>query len=319
VLPILLGVLVESDPGGRPADEPPASEVVRGRLLQLIRDLQQAGPPAGQPAGPRHALPDDEAEEEAGEAADGSGEPEDWLDRLRHPAVPEPPQPVAPAGAPLRPWLKQAAGRAVEFGREHLAAVVVVLLVGVAWSAYSILQARSSPVAAAAPVIQASPSASPQAPGSPAARVVVHVIGAVREPGVVELPEGSRVADAITAAGGLTESAAPGELNLAQVLGDGVQLKVGTRKHPGGWIRDGTGAAADPGSTVGAAGEQAKVSLNSATLAQLDTLPGVGPVTAQKILDWRKEHGKFTAITELQEVDGIGPKTYANLEAHVRL
>lgn len=307
--------------------EPPASEVVRARLLQLIRDLQQAGPVAGQPAAGRYALLDDGAAGEGavGEAGtEGSGEPEEpgeseeWLERLRHPAGPEPPQPVAPTGSPLRPWLRQAAGRAVEFGREHVAAVVVVLLVGVAWSAYSLLQARSSPVAAASPVIQVSPSATPRASPAPA-QVVVHVIGAVRRPGVVRLAEGARVAEAIAAAGGLTASAAPGELNLAQVLADGVQLKVGTRKHPGGWIRDGTGAATDSGSAGAASGEQAKVSLNSATLAQLDTLPGVGPVTAQKILDWRKEHGRFTAITELQEVDGIGPKTYANLANHVRL
>lgn len=318
-------MVIESGPGVRPAEEPPASEVVRARLLQLIRDLQRAGPAEVRPVGPRHALPEEAAEGETDERADdrdgevAAGEPEDWLARLRRPVGPEPPEPSPPGEPRVRPLLRQAAARAAEFGREHLAAVVVVLLVGVAWSAYSILQARSSPVAAAAPVIQASPSASPSASAAPAAKVVVHVIGAVRRPGVVELPEGSRVADAITAAGGLTDSAAPGELNLAQVLGDGVQVKIGTRKHPGGWIRDGTGTATDPGSAGGSGGDQTRVALNSATLAQLDTLPGVGPVTAQKILDWRKEHGKFTAITELQEVDGIGPKTYANLEPHVRL
>jgi competence protein ComEA len=204
------------------------------------------------------------------------------------------------------------------FGREHLAAVVVVLLVGVAWSAYSLLQARSSPVAAAAPVIQSSAPATVAATPA-AAQVVVHVIGAVRRPGIVKLPDGSRVADAITAAGGLSDSAAPGELNLAQVLADGVQLKIGSKQHPGGWIRGAADASGTSSSGGAAGGDSAKVALNSATLEQLDTLPGIGPVTAQKILDWRKAHGKFTAITELEEVDGIGPKTYADLADHVRL
>ncbi len=298
-------------------DEPPASEVVRARLLQLIRDLQRAGPPVGA-AGARYAWdePDDDIPAKDGHVDGDAGPEEDWLDRLRHPVEPGP----EPAATEARPWLRLAAGRALEFGREHLAAVVVVLVVGVAWSAYSLLQARSSPVATAAPVIQTSPSATPQASGAAVAQaVVVHVIGAVRAPGVVKLPEGSRVADAITAAGGLSESAAPGELNLAQVLDDGVQLKVGTRKHPGGWIRGASEAESGSASGGTGGGDSGKVALNSATLEQLDTLPGVGPVTAQKILDWRKEHGKFTAISELQEVDGIGPKTYADLEDHVRL
>lgn len=312
-------MLVESGRGDRSVGESPASEVVRARLVQLIRDLQTTGPPARA----RYAVVEAPAEESVEENEPAENEPakqasqpgEDWLDRLRSPGEPEP-----EVTAGTRPWLREAAGRAFEFGRAHLAAVVVVLLVGVAWSAYSLLQARSSPVAAAAPVIQTSPSPTPQPSGATTAQpVMVHVIGAVRKPGVVKLAEGSRVADAISAAGGLSESAAPGELNLAQVLADGVQVKIGNSKHPGGWIRDSadTGSAGSSGGST--AGDPAKVALNTATLEQLDTLPGVGPVTAQKILDWRKEHGRFTAITELQEVDGIGPKTYADLADHVRL
>jgi competence protein ComEA len=313
-------VLVESGRGGRPGEEPPASEVVRARLLQLIRELQQARPPEPVPlVGARYveSQPDPPA---AGGPGDGGedGDADDWLDRLRHPVDPDPgPEPAAEPAAPV---LRRSVGQVLAFGREHLAAVVVVLLVGIAWSAYSLLQARSTPVAAAAPVIQSSASATPQ-PGSASsapAQVVVHVIGAVRRPGVVKLPDGSRVADAITAAGGLSPNAAPGELNLAQVLADGVQVKVGTRSHPGGWIRGAAGTAT-PASGGSSGGDPTKVALNSATLEQLDTLPGIGPVTAQKILDWRKAHGKFTAITELQEVDGIGPKTYADLADHIRL
>ena len=307
----MTGVLVESGRGVRLAEEPPASEVVRARLLQLIRDLQPDGRDAV--VGARYADPP------AAVGEDGDGDGEDWLDKLRHPVEAQP-DPRATEGSESSSRLRRSVDQVLTFGREHLAAVVVVLLVGVAWTAYSILQARSTPVAAAAPVIQASASGTPQVgSSSPApAQVVVHVIGAVRDPGVVRLTDGARVADAIAAAGGLSTAAAPGELNLAQVLADGVQLKIGTRSHPGGWIRgadDSTSTA--PGGPSG--GDSAKVSLNSATLDQLDTLPGVGPVTAQKILDWRKAHGRFTAVTELQEVDGIGPKTYADLADHIRL
>jgi competence protein ComEA len=201
--------------------------------------------------------------------------------------------------------------RTLDFTREHLAAVVVVLLVGCGWTGYSLLQAKSTPVAlAAVPTVIASATPTP----SPTARVLVHVLGAVRSPGVVELPQGARVADAIEEAGGLTATADPGELNLAAVVVDGSQVVIGTRGKPRGEVR-GEGAGAGAGSP----GRSATVSLNTATLEQLDMLPGVGPVTAQKILDWRKVHGRFSSVTELQEVDGIGPKTYADLAPNVRV
>ena len=95
---------------------------------------------------------------------------------------------------------------------------------------------------------------------------------------------------------------------------DGSQVVIGTRGKPRGEVR---GDGGDAG--AGSPGETATVSLNTATLEQLDTLPGVGPVTAQKILDWRKLHGRFSAVTELQEVDGIGPKTYADIAPNVRV
>ncbi len=232
----------------------------------------------------------------------------------REPATPAPIGESA-AGAGVAAPAPAVVARLLSFGREHLVAVVLVLMVGVVWTGYSLFQARTTPVAAAAaPTVLASPTPTPTA--SPTATVLVHVLGAVRRPGVVTLSEGSRVQDAIVAAGGLAANADTGELNLAAVLVDGSQLKIGTTKHPGGELRSG---ASDQGGGSGTTGAEAKVSLNSATLAQLDTLPGVGPVTAQKILDWRSEHGKFTAVTELQEVDGIGPKTYADLAARVRL
>lgn len=278
------------------------SDVVRERLEALLADVR-----------PRHAIPSlEEARDPTGNPRPGAAEP----------APPSPAPDGAPGHVPARAAPQAgspgslagaAARRVAEFTREHLAAVVVVLLVGCGWTAYSLLQARSTPVAVAAvPSVLSSPTAS----ATPVPRVLVHVLGAVRRPGLVELEEGGRVADALALAGGLTAAADPGELNLAAVVADGSQLVIGTRGKPRGELRgDGAGAGAGPGS--GSA--PGKVSLNTATLQQLDTLPGVGPVTAQRILDWREQHGRFNSVTELQEVDGIGPKTYADIAPNVRV
>jgi competence protein ComEA len=281
---------------------PVASEVVQRRLGELFAQLQAA--PVAAEVTPR---------------AEPAGD-EEWLERLR-PAAIEEPQPVAEERASALAGLP---ARMIEFTREHLVTVIVVLLVGVAWTAYSLLQVRTTP-ADAAPRVEVGSSASAAPPAAttssvppPSTQLRVHVIGAVLHPGVVVLPDGARVADAITAAGGLKPTAAIGELNLAQKVVDGTQLKIGTRAHPGGWIRDGT-ASSSEGSGGGSGGGAAKVSLNRATLQQLDALPGIGPVTAQKILDWRKAHGRFSAVTELQEVAGIGTKTYADLADLVQL
>ena len=237
------------------------------------------------------------------------------------------------------------------FTRWHLGVVAAVLLVGLVWGGWSWVRTRPEAVAAP-PAVQtanvpgagegtspgagagagATPGTVPSSPApaasaSPsAAGLVVHVLGAVRHPGLVRLPAGARVQDAIKAAGGLRGDADPDELNLAQPLTDGVQVVVGTRQHPEGEVRavGGTGAGSSGGSggaTSGgsASGDGAAVDLNAATVDQLDTLPGVGPVTAQKILDWRQQHGRFTRVDELQEVDGIGPKSYARLAPHVRV
>jgi competence protein ComEA len=148
--------------------------------------------------------------------------------------------------------------------------------------------------------------------------VVVHVVGQVRRPGLVRLPPGARVADAIAAAGGAKPSADLSGLNLARVLVDGEQVQV---LRPGeAPVAGAPGAATTAGS--GAAGSAASgglVNLNTADLAALDTLPGVGPVLAQRILDWRAEHGRFTSVEELGEVTGIGEKLYAQIRPKVTL
>jgi competence protein ComEA len=136
--------------------------------------------------------------------------------------------------------------------------------------------------AAIAPVAAATPT-----------RLVVYVVGAVRRPGLYRLPEGSRIADAITRAGGLSRKADLLGVNLAAPLADGVQVVVPARV-----------AATGGGAQAGAPG---KVSLATATLEQLDELPGVGPVTAQKIVDYRTQHGPFRSVDDLDAIPGIGP------------
>jgi competence protein ComEA len=154
-----------------------------------------------------------------------------------------------------------------------------------------------------------------------AGEVVVHVVGQVRRPGVRSLPLGSRVADALEAAGGATPKADLSQLNLARVLVDGEQVRVpspGDPVDPGGSASaGGTGGLGGGGAGGGTSGT--KVSLNTADLAALDTLPGVGPVLAQRILDWRVAHGRFTSVDELGEVSGIGEKLLAQLGPLVTL
>jgi competence protein ComEA len=141
-------------------------------------------------------------------------------------------------------------------------------------------------------------------------QVMVHVVGQVRRPGVVALPTGSRVADAVTAAGGALPRADLTVLNLARLLVDGEQIRV---------PRPGESVTPTPGTSAGsgAAPQGAPVNLNTADLATLDTLPGVGPVLAQRILDWRAEHGRFSTVEELGEVSGIGEKLLAQLAPRV--
>jgi competence protein ComEA len=146
---------------------------------------------------------------------------------------------------------------------------------------------------------------------SRAGEAVVHVVGAVRRPGVYRFPAGARVEDAVRRAGGATRRADLGGLNLAAKVGDGLQVVVPRRGQTGTT----TAPAAD-----GAPGAPAlPVNLNTATLEQLDTLDGVGPATARKILAYRQQHGGFRSVGELDRVSGIGPKKLAALRSQVRV
>lgn len=170
-----------------------------------------------------------------------------------------------------------------------LAAGVVLLVAG------RYLASAGTPSAAPAP------TRVPPPPGQIiSARVVVHVVGAVRRPGLYKLRQGGRIADAVARAGGATRTADVAAINLAAPLADGEQVVVPRR------LSEGTPpSAAAPGGTPAA--PSGPVHLSTATLEQLDALPGVGPVTAQKILDYRDAHGAFSSVDELDAISGIGP------------
>lgn len=155
---------------------------------------------------------------------------------------------------------------------------------------------------AAAPA-RAAPLGALRATPGPRPRLVVDVVGAVRHAGLYRLRDGDRVADAVARAGGATARADLAAVNLAAPLVDGTQVVV-----PAGASPSSVSSVSPP-----AAAATAKVSLGSATAEQLDTLPGIGPVTAQKIIDWRTAHGPFRSVDALDDVPGIGPARIEHL------
>ena len=219
-------------------------------------------------------------------------------DLMHHTGAREPPPDVIPigGGGDPRPRVWLALGALACAGALLVAGAAVVR----GWP-------RAQPQAAAALTggVALAPFATPSASPS----VVVHIVGDVREPGVVTLPAGARVADAVRAAGGLRKGGRLGATNLARVLADGERVEIGVPADSSG---------TDPAS-AGVGSVTAPLDLNTATAQQLDALPGVGPVTAAKILAWRAEHGRFSVVDELAEVPGIGPKTLEELRPHVRV
>jgi competence protein ComEA len=159
------------------------------------------------------------------------------------------------------------------------------------------------PAATGMEILEAEPADAPE--------VVVHVAGAVRQPGLYTLEEGSRIDAAIARAGGATGKAVLDAVNLAAPVADGQQILVPARGDDE--RASTTGSPGAPGAGGG------RVRLNTATLEQLDTLPGIGPVTAQKILDYRDEKGAFQSVDELDAVPGIGPARLEELRELVDL
>lgn len=227
------------------------------------------------------------------------------------------------------------AGRRVTIGPPQVAVLAVLVAVALAATCWWVLAGRAEeqvvePLAVATSAA-GTPLATPSseatlAPGSasdaegegggagsPTAtdgEVVVHVAGRVARPGIVVLPGGARVADAVEAAGGAVPDTDLTGLNLARVLVDGEQVLVGLDPSEGAPAAPGAAAPGGPGDGASTGG---LVDLNTADLAALDLLPGVGPVTAQAIIDWREENGGFSHVDELLEVKGIGEATLAEL------
>jgi competence protein ComEA len=198
----------------------------------------------------------------------------------------------------------------IEISRQQLvvyaAATLAIALIGARY-----LEQQQQRHPSARPTQQAAVKVARDGAGGAA---FVHVTGAVRRPGVYRLPAWARLDAAIRRAGGATARADTQGVNLAAKVADGQQVIV-PRRAPGAGV-PGAGAG-----VAGAASEAAgaPISLNTATVEQLDELEGIGPTTAQKILDWRKEHGGFRAVEDLQQISGIGPKRFESLKEKVRM
>lgn len=190
------------------------------------------------------------------------------------------------------------------------ATAAVVAAVGV-WRDRPVAEQVPPLVSVVAPTDPAPAAPRPAGQATPSAGValVVSVVGKVRHPGLVSVPDGSRVADAIGKAGGPLRGTDLSTLNLARRLADGEQVAVGV---PAPSVQP---AGPEPGG-VGQP-DAGPLDLNRATLAQLDGLPGVGPVTAQRILAWRAAHGRFASVAQLREIPGIGERKFDQLKSLV--
>ncbi|MCV7166603.1 ComEA family DNA-binding protein [Mycobacterium stomatepiae] len=214
-------------------------------------------------------------------------------------------------------------------GRAGAVALAVVAALAVLITIFTLVRDHPAPVMSAKlpPVEKASSKTS--ASVGPDRPVVVSVVGLVHKPGLVTLTPGARIADAVQAAGGAMDGADTIGLNMARPLGDGEQIVVGLAPvsgHPalGSSVAGATPATKTPAPTGPVKGSARPkpgevLDLNTATVEQLDDLPGVGPITAAAILRWRQANGKFTSVDQLADVDGIGPSRLDKLRALVRV
>jgi competence protein ComEA len=281
------------------------ADVIRARLRALLDEGRRSG----------GWLPDDpydDAEPCPGQASGGGPEDEEpGAASLDRPAADEP-EAALPSGIGRH----RSPGRATRWDPGRLGArslwaaglTAALLLAGWTW----LDRPRVEPVTEVASGT-AAPSSVPSAPSAPpvgevadtSTTVVVSVVGLVSRPGLVTLQSGSRVADAVAAAGGLLPGTDPASVNLAAVVTDGQQITVGVPGTSGGAV------GGDP--APGSPGSGGRVNLNTATATELDALPGVGPVLARRIVDHRSAHGPFRSVDELDDVPGIGPAIAAEL------
>jgi competence protein ComEA len=230
---------------------------------------------------------------------------QDRLHTLMGRLKPPGPPPDAPPAARLHATPERSHVRTLVL----IGVVAALVAAGYLWLARPRAQASATPMASATltdprPAVSAAPASA-----ASTSSVVVHVLGKVKHPGVVTLPSGSRVAEAIKAAGGVRRGAKTGTLNLARKLVDGEQIPVGIPR-PTPAPAPAASASAAPGTPL---------DLNTATPDQLDDLPGVGPVLAQRIVAYRTQHGGFRSVEQLQEVSGIGAHRFADLKSLVRV
>ncbi|MGY1728957.1 ComEA family DNA-binding protein [Geodermatophilus sp. SYSU D01062] len=290
-----------------PSRPDPAADVIRARLRVLLDEGRRSG-----------WLPDDdplESPPRTGVALlrrpESRGDRVDDLDDLDGDRDDDPDDDAADEADGRLPGglgRHRAPGRAVRVdpGRRGSAAlwltglVAALLLAGWTW----LQQPEVEPAPEAVPAVDTEPT--PAEVAEARTTVVVSVVGLVVTPGLVTLPEGARVADAVAAAGGLLPDADPASVNLAAVVSDGQQVAVGV-----------PGVAAGPAG--GGAAPAGPLDLNAATVADLDALPGIGPVLAQRIVDHRGQHGRFTSVEQLDDVPGIGPAVYGELADLVRV
>lgn len=239
-----------------------------------------------------------------------------------------------PDGASDAGWLAKVRA---DPGRAGAIALAVIAAVAVLITVFTVLRDQPAPVRSAKlPPVEMVSTASartdePAASSAPPVeQVVVSVVGLVHKPGLATLAPGSRIADALTAAGGALDGADTVGLNLARPLVDGEQIVVGLAPPTGLPVLGSSVGAVAPvpeapatRTAPTAAGPEPQsgepVNLNTATVEQLDALPGVGPVTAAAIVAWRDNHGKFTHVDQLGDVDGIGPARLEKLRALVRV
>jgi competence protein ComEA len=199
-------------------------------------------------------------------------------------------------------WRRRAA-ELLAFRPQEAVALGLLLLAVVAGAAFA--YARSLPRPAAP---GARPLASASEARSPGARVVVHVAGAVVRPGVYELPGGARVVDGLQAAGGPAADADLAAINLARPLADGERVWVPRRGEAPQAVAAGEGSGGEAGR---------KVNLNTATVAELEALPGIGQVLAERIVEYRTKHGPFRSVRDLLKVEGIGERKLQSIQDHV--